>query len=249
MQKEELLFPLIILSVLCFGGALIVKKRWFLGWRGLTQLSLFIIGEIAFVCNRGAPCQNCPLSLGICPIGTTQRAAFIKDLPFYLAIALVFLIGLLFGSLACGWACPVGFIQDVLRSLNSTELKIPRGLNRVRGAVFFLVFLAIILELRFNFFSLRGIGMFHQFTIAAGILLLGLAIFIKRPLCRLFCPLGYIYGKLNRISLVKVRLLEGKKCTACLECVDRCIAGIKPMHEVNKDSCVKCFHCKKACPA
>lgn len=88
--------------------------------------------------------------------------------------------------------------------------------------------------------------MFHQVTIIGGGLLLATAIFIKRPFCRTLCPLGLIYGKLNKISLIKVDLNKNK-CLACGKCNKVCISDIKPVKDVNGVLCVKCFNCLRVC--
>jgi polyferredoxin len=106
--------------------------------------------------------------------------------------------------------------------------------------------LLIFLELRFNFLSLRGISVFHKSTVIMGILILIFAVVAKRPFCRLLCPLGAIYGKLNKISPLRVNLNKNL-CTACGKCSKVCIDDIEPTRDVNADLCVKCFNCQKAC--
>ena len=105
----------LIIALACV--VVLIVKRWVIRWRGFVQLSALVLSEVAFLCNKGIPCVNCPLSFGICPIGTTQRLAYMRHFPVYLTLILIGLTGLLFGTLTCGWACPVGFIQDVLHAL------------------------------------------------------------------------------------------------------------------------------------
>jgi len=128
----------------------------------------------------------------------------------------------------------------------SKEVRITNKLKSIRYFTLFLGIVLIFLESRFNFFSKRGIGIFHEITIIGGGMLLVTAIFFKRPFCRLFCPLGLIYGRLNKISPLRVGL--GKNlCLACGACDKACISDIKPSREVNGDLCVKCFNCLKIC--
>ena len=233
----------ILISIALLG---LIAKRWTLPARGVTQLSLFIIGEISVVCGKGMPCENCPLSFGICPVGTTQRLTFIRHFPFYITLVLIGIIGLVFGTLTCGWACPIGFLQDLFNTPRLKNFKIPDSFKVVRYIVLFLTILLVILELNFHFLSKMGLALFHKFTIMGGILLLIVAVFTKRPLCKVLCPLGIIYGKLNKISPIKVGL-DRKKCRDCGKCNKVCITDVQPVTEVNGELCAKCYSCKKVC--
>jgi len=236
----------LFLSLAFIGVIILIVKRWLIPARGFTQLTIFTLSEITFICNKGIPCSNCPLSFGICPIGTTQRIAFIPGFPFYITLILISITGLVFGTLVCGWACPVGFIQDVFHSPGLKEIRIMNKLKPTRDFSLFLAIVLVSLELRFNFFSKRGIGIFHEVTIIGGGMLLATAIFLKRPFCRLLCPLGLIYGKLNKVSPFKVSL-DKNLCSACGTCDKVCVSDLKPAQEVNADLCVKCFNCLKIC--
>jgi len=224
----------------------LIVKRWTIPARGFMQLALFTLSESTFICNKGILCSNCPLSFGICPIGTTQRIAFISYLPFYVTLGIILITGLVFGTLVCGWACPVGFIQDIFHAPRLKEIKFTNKLKAIRYLSIFLGTLLIFLELRFNFLSKKGIGVFHEVTIVGGGLLLTATIFIKRPFCRIFCPLGLIYGKLNKVSPIKV-ILNKNKCSDCGACDKVCISDIKPVKEANGDLCAKCFNCVTIC--
>lgn len=241
---------LLLWIFLAFGflsAIILIFKRWFIPARGLAQLSLFALSEFAFICNKGIPCSNCPLSFGICPVGTTQRVAFIPYFPYYVTLSIVLIIGLIFGALFCGWACPIGFIQEILHAPRLKEIRVNNKFKAFRYPVLFLSAVLIFLELRFNFLTKKGIGVFHEVTLILGGLLLTTAIFIKRPFCRILCPLGFIYGKLNKISPVRVALNKNK-CSACGKCNEVCISGLKPAREVNGSLCAKCFNCVKICP-
>jgi polyferredoxin len=224
----------------------LIVKRWIIPIRGFTQLALFTLSEATFICNKGIPCSNCPLSFGICPIGTTQRITFIPYSPFYITLSIILITGLVFGTLVCGWACPVGFIQDIFHAPRLKEIKVSNKFKAFRYFTLLLGVVLIFLELRFNFLSKRGIGVFHEVTIIGGGLLLTTAIFVKRPFCRILCPLGLIYGKLNKVSPIKV-MLNKNKCSACGECNKVCISDINPVKEVNSVLCAKCFNCLKVC--
>jgi ferredoxin-type protein NapH len=234
----------IIIAILL--AIVLIVRKWTVPARGFVQLSSFIIGEIAFACNKGATCANCPLSFGFCPVGTTQRIGFIKVFPVYLTLIVIAAIGFIFGTLGCGWACPIGFLQDFLHAGGVREIKISNNLRIIRWLSLLIVVVLFFLELHYGLLSSRGIGVFHEFAIIAGCLFLLTAILVKRPFCRVLCPLGLVYGLMNKISPVKVRL-DKDKCTVCLRCAEVCVSSLNPAEEVNTDLCVKCFNCRREC--
>ncbi|MDD4954677.1 MAG: 4Fe-4S binding protein [Candidatus Omnitrophica bacterium] len=243
-MSHSILF-LIFLAVVFFAAAILIIKFWIIPARGFVQLAVFTLSEIGFICNSGIPCSNCLLSFGVCPIGALQRIAFIPGSTYIVLISLA-VIGVIFGALTCGWLCPVGFIQDILHSLRIKKIKITNKLKIIRNFILFIAVILIFLELRFNLLSKNRIGIFEETTIFLGFALLLFAVFIKRPLCRIICPIGLIYGKLNSISPIKVNL-DVNRCSGCSNCAKVCICDIEPRSQVNNDSCAKCFNCVKAC--
>ncbi|MEW6102108.1 MAG: 4Fe-4S binding protein [Candidatus Omnitrophota bacterium] len=249
MPSLTQVITIFFLSLAFTGFVTAVIRKLSLSLRPFTQLSLFMAGWMIGLCNRGLPCQNCPFSFGFCPIGTSQRIAFFKTFPVYLALIFIALIGAVFGAMGCGWVCPGGFIQDNLHALCPREFRISIKLKRLRLAALLLVIILIYLELAFNIFSSRGVIISHDdlITILVVDLFLILALFAKRPFCRFLCPLGFIYGKMNKIAPARVNL-DIEKCLKCGNCRKVCPVGLKPNEEVNTELCIKCFNCAKACP-
>jgi polyferredoxin len=71
-------------------------------------------------------------------------------------------------------------------------------------------------------------------------------IFIKRPFCRTFCPLGAIFSFFNKISLVRLRL-EESRCTDCGLCARMCPVDLNAYKELDSPECIKCLDCTR-CP-
>jgi len=220
------------------------------------------------ICVPFINCYSCPTAVFSCPIGTLQHFMTLQVFPFYL-FACISMMGLLIGRMACGWACPFGFIQDVLYKIKSRKYSIPYYLKYVKYAV--LILLVIILPYK------TGITWFSKFCpagkLTAGIpwamwnpvttegqvllpdgpgpifyattlLLLGFLIWFvvsKRPFCRVFCPMGAILSFFNQFSLIQ--LAVSSKCDGCNTCQSKCPMDLSIPIEVNSGECIRCLEC------
>lgn len=69
-------------------------------------------------------------------------------------------------------------------------------------------------------------------------------IFIYRCFCRFFCPLGALYGLLNRFAILGIKL-DKPSCTECGRCVTKCKMDIS---RVGDHECINCGECISVCP-
>lgn len=219
-------------------------------------------------------CYSCPLSSFACPIGVMANSAALLPVVFevpYLLLGLLVVVGALGGSLVCGWACPFGFLQDLLGKVTRTKLNVPYWLGYTRYAVL----LGLVLALPM-LFGARGVPFDEQIVsicrlCPAGALEAGLpysvqsllggqgwtmswfksailltfvlsAVFIQRPWCRIFCPLGGLLALFNRFSLFHLRF-NAKECIECNLCRSRCAMGVKVDQKVNVTGCIRCLEC------
>lgn len=98
-------------------------------------------------CVPGLNCQYCRYTIAGCPLGVTQQALS----GTFSAVAwqfwgLLVLFGLLFGRMICGWACPMGWLQELLAKAPFPKLKksrITRALSYVKYIITALFVLAI----------------------------------------------------------------------------------------------------------
>ena len=100
-------------------------------------------------------CYSCPLSAFACPVGVMANYAallpVVGEMP-YLLIGLLLLVGAAGGSIVCGWACPFGFLQDLLGKIVPRKISLPGWAGYFRYVV--LVGLVILLPMILGF---RGI--------------------------------------------------------------------------------------------
>ena len=72
------------------------------------------------------------------------------------------------------------------------------------------------------------------------------SIFIYRPFCKYFCPLGAIYGLFNKLGIFRLEFKESK-CTDCGLCEKSCKMDIDVRSNLNSAECIRCGACIKAC--
>ena len=225
-------------------------------------------GELKNFCAPGLNCWSCPAATLSCPIGAMQ--AVNGKFGFY-AAGVTLLIGLLLGRTVCGFLCPFGLIQELLNKIPSPELKLPRRLLRVK--FFLLIIFVLILPVATKF----GEPTFCEYICPAGTLEAGLpmlatheelrsvigklfalkisillavivgCVVVHRFFCRVMCPLGAIYGLLNRLSLYRLDCVH-EKCIGCGRCKKNCPLDLDPTIDFDSVECVRCARCVDVCP-
>jgi ferredoxin-type protein NapH len=259
--------------------------RW-LYWRFWVQLGATLAANNGLltvtkgVCWPGLNCWACPTAAFGCPVGALQNSMgawrwqvtatslpyALLALPWYV-IGSLLIIGGLLGRMACGWACPFGWFQELIHRLSPRTLFMPRWAGYVRyavlvGLIAFVPFLTgepwfcklcpqgfleggipqplLRPELR------SGIGWMWYTKLAIFLSVVVSAIFVRRPFCALLCPLGAVYALMQPHSLWRTVFLPDK-CTNCLWCVRHCPQGIDPRRDVWSHLCIACLECRK-CP-
>ncbi len=219
-------------------------------------------------------CYSCPLSAFACPVGVLANYAallpVVGEIP-YLLIGMLLLVGASVGSLVCGWACPFGFLQDMLGWIVPRKLRLPSWIGYTRYVVLLglVIGLPVILGLKGIPFEQQVISIcrlcpagaleagvpYSVQSLAEGhgwimswlktsllLLLLASALFVQRPWCRLFCPLGGLLALFNRFSLFHLRF-NPQACVECNLCRGRCAMGVKVDQAVNVSGCIRCLEC------
>jgi ferredoxin-type protein NapH len=217
------------------------------------------------VCSPVFHCYSCPLATFACPIGVLANFSALHLFPFAALGTLIFL-GAAFGSFICGWACPFGFLQDLVAKIPTRKFILPSWMGNFRYVSLIVFVLAIpfffgeghalffcrlcpagALEGAIpNVISMAATGQAVIWPTATKMIILGLIliamIFTWRPWCTLFCPLGAIYSIFDPISLFYLRF-HRDRCKDCDRCRSLCRDCSHPQSRVDSLRCVRCLEC------
>jgi ferredoxin-type protein NapH len=245
-------------------------------WRIWVQASFLLVWldpaglRLHTMCAPVFHCYACPLSTFACPIGIIAQFSALHFFPL-IAVGLLVTVGALFGSLVCGWACPFGFLQDLAAKVPTRRFDLPKIAGHLRYVMLTGTVLAI------PYFFGEGHPLFVCRICPAGALeaavpnMIGQVIagerivwpnaakltilalfliaifFMRRPWCRLLCPLGAIFTLFNRFSAFFLRF-DTEECTHCERCHKLCKFGIEPEKAPNDLRCVRCLECTRCSP-
>jgi ferredoxin-type protein NapH len=218
-------------------GSLGVRLAPWRVWVQTAFLAVWLDPLMLRMHNACAPvfhCYSCPLATFACPIGVLANFSALHLMPFIAVGTLVFFGGI-FGTFVCGWACPFGFLQDMIGKAPLPKLRVPAWLGYGRYIVPYVAKQAA-----------AGQPVIWPSAVKLTILVLILvAAFVKwRPWCSLFCPLGAIFGLFNRASLLVLRF-HADRCDGCGGCSRACRYDVLPDKNVNNSRCVRCLECTR----
>lgn len=191
----------------------------------------------------------------------------IAILPMIIILIILLLTVLLFGRIFCGYACPVGALQELISKINFkssvkkqkyVKYKIDislRAANIIRWIFFGVV---VVLAIFWSFSVIQIINPFTGFRIFTnplvplflipGVTLLIVIItsfFVYRPWCRLLCPFGALASLVGRFS--RNKYVRTEDCNDCGLCEKIC-----PTHQAERNSkkeeCYYCSRCVDVCP-
>ena len=232
-------------------------------------------GEWKSLCVPGLNCHSCPASAFACPIGALQAVIASTGFQFSFYITgFLLTVGVVWGRLICGFLCPFGLFQELLHKVPLPKWNLWTPLLYVK--YFILIVFVLLLPLLWTDFSGAGRPAFCEYICPAGTLEAGLSLLAVRPefrqvlgalfawkvlilalviigsmmnyrfFCKLLCPLGAIYGLLNRISLYRLQLKQ-EACVACGKCKSACAMGVNPVRNPGATECIRCGECVTAC--
>lgn len=233
-------------------------------------------GKWKYFCNPGLNCYSCPAASFACPIGAMQAVNGSAKFHFsFYVTGLLLAFGVLLGRAVCGWLCPFGLLQELIHKIPSPKWKIKKAFLSIKYVV--LVVFVLLLPVAATDYMGMGKPAFCQYICPAGTLeggifllafheglrksigaLFGLkmgilvvtilgCIFMYRFFCRIFCPLGAIYGLFNKISIYHLEV-DGHKCNGCGKCTKVCQMEVNPVTNPQSAECIRCGACVDACP-
>jgi ferredoxin-type protein NapH len=211
-------------------------------------------------CPYGVPfvsCMSCPLRG--CP-GTWLQ-------PYFLVV--IGAASVVIGRAFCGWACPMGLIEESLGRVVNPRLERLRAFAGVDRWLKWLKWPALVgviyLVLALNYpderahayavrtasaFNLDAVKVAWDMGVRAywvrAIILIGAlvaALIVLRAWCRYLCPFGALLGLFNKVSLIALRRDE-EHCRNCGLYPRDCVHHTTP----GTTDCIICGDCLQGCP-
>lgn len=195
----------------------------------------------------------------------------------YYVTGTLILLGVLLGRFICGFLCPFGWFQDLLhkipsKKISTTKLK-PLRLLKYAVLLFSVVLLPALLvndvglgePIFCKYICPQGVlegaiplsivdsgiratlGLLFAWKFSILVVLILLSVFIYRPFCKWICPLGAIYGLMNRVSMTQMNV-DKDKCVSCGKCARACKMDVDVTKTPNHFECIRCGMCVTACP-
>jgi polyferredoxin/tetratricopeptide (TPR) repeat protein len=184
---------------------------------------------------------------------------------------LMFLHGLFFGGLFCGWFCHWGITQDlsswILKKIGIKHPMISFNSRLIPWLWFFVLIGQVVFFWLYNGLPTslsmelgatpvwagvpRSIFMICITLVVSCFFMVML--FGERAFCRSVCTFRLWFSWFEKLSFHKLR--QTKPCSACQdECTTICPMGlevakeIKTLGHIKNQECIKCYNCVKACP-
>ncbi len=225
-------------------------------------------GSTKQLCAPGLNCYACPFARMSCPIGSLQHFAVIRQIPYYV-VGYIGIVGIFVGRAFCGWLCPFGLFQELMKKITSFRIKIQKNWGILKY-VLLLIFIPIVYFTMEPWFcklcpagtiegafpimlsplwtDLSKLITYRFFIkVAIAIAFIGLFIVVRRPFCRYVCPLGALWGLFNKVSAIRFNVDE-TRCTKCNLCQEVCPMDIKIYEDPNHYDCIRCMKCVYVCP-
>jgi ferredoxin-type protein NapH len=169
--------------------------------------------------------------------------------PGILGILFVLATTFFTGRIFCAHLCPVGSVQELAYTIPGLKTVISRTgmLEIIRGIIFVITVIAGIYYV--NLMEYTGIYDLFSLTLTVGFFLfaviLGVSVFVYRPVCRVLCPFGVLFSLFGHIS--RKGLVRTGACIDCKKCERACPAQCAE-RSASKRECYLCGRCTATCP-
>ena len=272
--------PLAYMCVPMAIGAAVVWKRYSSSpmqkKRFASQLAFLFLSNTAFLVGSTGfiytyfYCWEAPLAAMACPIGILEHAAIEHSLTLLIYLAgTIILVSMIFGRAACGWACPIGFMQDILggkKAKNERRKVWDKKFRYLKYVILILIAPVSYITGTMAYTNICPVGgltatipalILHphgytfgtyfvpKMTFVAGLLVL--AVLLSRGWCRHLCPVGAMMAPFNKVSLLQLKV-DMDKCIHCGKCEAVCPMDIKMPEDNRSPECIRCGKCVSVCP-
>ena len=236
---DQLTKFILVLGFTAAALAIIVARRFRLR-RWLLVASVIVLGFV--------------IGGVLCPISAVQNV-ILKASTGYLLLFLVPTIAALFaGRLFCGYVCPFGGLQELLHVKRLRRTIPARWMRFLRFVPYAILVYLVARVIATGVLTWGGTTPFKAFftfggtpvTLGISALFAVASIFLFRPFCRLFCPLGAWLSLVARVSPFRVRV--GSSCVTCGKCDNTCGVCAVKGGTVRPADCLLCGECIRTCP-
>ncbi len=246
-------------------------------YRIISQITVFILLNLGLVIGfYGFPvpvfyCHASPFASTICPIGAIEYAVIVAPILLVYIFGVLTLFSIIFGRAMCGWACPIGALQDIfsikskfktIKFLDDHHFRlfkyiilvlIPIGSYILKDKIFTDIgpvggLTATIPTLLIMPQGLEPIEPFFIIKMILTVAFLILILFVMKGWCKYFCPLGAYFALHNSFSLITIKYTK----TKCLDCpiplcAKACPMNLDPRKDIDSGECIRCGRCVDAC--
>jgi len=188
----------------------------------------------------------------------------------------IVVVSLVIGKSFCSWICPIGFISESLgdfgekiqKKLFKKRIKLPKILDYPLRSLKYLILgffvnsiffsmsalaLKYFLDSPYNIIS--DVKMYYffaeisRFSLIVIAILFLLSIVFRNFWCRYLCPYGALLGILALLSPIKIKRNK-ESCIDCNLCAKACpsFINVDKVSTVISDECSTCVSCVDACP-
>lgn len=187
----------------------------------------------------------------------------------FVILGIVLSLSVLFGSVFCGWVCPLGTVQEFIGNLGKRIFKkrynkfIPYKYDKYLRLLRYVILIWVVFvtaytgKLAFsNIDPYHALFNFWTSEVAIGgiivlILTLITSLFVERPWCKYLCPLGAVLGFSNLFRIFKIRR-NYSTCINCKNCDNSCPMNIQisNKNKITNHQCISCLKCTSevSCP-
>jgi len=238
-----------LMGLFMLAGAVAVRFPRLLRLRPLILLlTLAVTGFFL----GGCPCPIQGVQSPFAWLGGATRTHWLPLGGFLVILLSSYVLGPTF----CGWGCPLGALQEFL-FLKRNAAPPSDGMRQIllwirRGSALLLALWLVSTGIIFweDVDPFRAIFTFQIFNVTTWILvgaLLLSSLYLFRPFCRLFCPVGLLNGLAARLPGAAGPQIQAS-CNHCLRCTKTCKTGaLSRSGTLLRELCIGCGDCLPQC--